>query len=249
MRAAMDGLLFSSAWVALAATFLTAAVCRLLGAPPLGPALIALGGTFAIYNLDRLRDVARDRATAPERTAFVERHRLVLIQLALAGSLIAANGVWLVGSRACLPLLGALPLALFHRRLKRFWTLKALYVTTAWIAVVVGVPAVAAGAGLHDTTWAVALVGGAVFANAIASSVRDEEAAAAVYGGPAALRVARAAAAAATVAAFAAPLALRPLGWIGIATLAALLTWRPGERYGLAVVDGALLLGALTALA
>jgi 4-hydroxybenzoate polyprenyltransferase len=246
---AIDALLFSSVWVAAAAAALAAAVSQALGAPPAaGPVLVAFGGTLAIYNLDRLRDLARDRGTSPARSAFVARHRSVLIALAAAGAALGAAGAGLAGPFAVIPLAAALPLALGHRRLKRIWTLKALYVTAGWVAIVVGVPAVAAGAGLHETTWAVALVGGAVFANAIASNVRDEEAAAAVYGGPAALRVARAAAAAATVAAFAAPLALRPLGWVGIATLASLLTWRPGERYGLAVVDGALLLGALTAL-
>ena len=246
--AAMDALVFSSAWVAFAAALLSAAVCRALGAPGLGPVLIALGGTFAIYNLDRLRDLARDRGPAPERTAFVERHQPVLTSLALGGMVLAADGAWLAGWRACLPLLAALPLALLHRRLKRIWTLKALYVTAAWVAIVVGVPAVAAGATLSATAWAGALVGLAVFANAIASNVRDEEAAAAVFGGRRALRVARAVAALATAAALFAPPAVRPLGWVGLATLAALLAWRPGERYGLAVVDGALLVGALAAL-
>jgi hypothetical protein len=40
-----------------------------------------------------------------------------------------------------------------------------------------------------------------------------------------------------------------PLGLVGAAILAALVGFRPGERYGLAVVDGALLGGALVALA
>ncbi|HVH06181.1 MAG TPA: hypothetical protein VNE71_09310, partial [Myxococcota bacterium] len=236
-------------WVAAAAGALAGAVARALGADPAaGPLLVAFGGTLAIYNLDRLRDLARDRGPAPARSAFVERHQRVLTALAAAGAALGVLGAWLAGPRAALPLLAALPLALAHRRLKRVWALKALYVTAAWVAIVVGVPAVAAGAALRDTAWAGALVGLAVFANAIASNVRDEEAAAAIFGGPAALRVARAAAAIATVAAFAAPPALRPLGWVGITTLGALVAWRPGERYGLAVVDGALLLGALTAL-
>jgi 4-hydroxybenzoate polyprenyltransferase len=246
---AIDALLFSSLWVALAAAALAAAVSRALGtAPAAGPLLVAFGGTLAVYGLDRLRDLDRDRSTAPARSAFVARHRRVLMALAAAGAALGAAGALRAGPYAGLPLGAALPLALLHRRLKRLWTLKALYVTAGWVAIVVGVPAVSAGAALGDTAWAAVLVGAAVFANAIASNVRDEEAAAAVYGGPAALRVARAAAALATLTAFAAPPPVRPLGWVAAATLAALLAWRPGERYGLAIVDGALLAGALAAL-
>jgi 4-hydroxybenzoate polyprenyltransferase len=247
---ALDALLFSSVWVAAAAAALSAAVSLALGAVPTpGPVLVAFGGTLAIYGVDRLRDVARDRDSAPERSAFVSRHRAVLIALAAAGGAIGAAGAWLAGPRAWAPLAIALPLALFHRRLKRFWALKALYVTAAWIAVVVAVPAAVAPAAPQSALSAAAILGLAIFANAIASNVRDGEAAAAIFGGEAALRVARAAAALATVGAFLAPFGVRPLGWVGIATLGALLGFRPGERYGLAIIDGALLLGALTALA
>jgi 4-hydroxybenzoate polyprenyltransferase len=246
---AFDALLFSSLWVAAAAAALSAAAGRALGVPPgPGPLLVAFGGTLAIYNLDRLRDLARDRGPAPERSAFVARHHTVVIALCAAGAALGAAGAWLAGARTWLLLAAALPLALGHRRLKHVWSAKALYVTTVWVAIVVGVPALAAQAEPRETAWAAGLVGLAIFGNAIASNVRDREAAAAVFGGDAALRVARTAAAVATCAAFFAPPTLRPLGWVGIATLAALLGYRPGERYGLAVVDGALLLGALTAL-
>ena len=46
-----------------------------------------------------------------------------------------------------------------------------------------------------------------------------------------------------------APAGARPLGLVPLATLAALVAFDPGERYGLVVVDGALLAGALGALA
>ena len=247
---ALDALLFSSLWVAAAAAALAAAAGQALGgAPGGGPALLAFGGTLAIYNLDRLRDLARDRASAPARSAFVERHRSVLIGLTLGGAALGAAGGALAGWRALLPLLPALPLALAHRRLKRLWMAKALYVTAGWVLVVAGVPAVAAGAPRAGAAWAAAIFGLAVFGNAVASNVRDAEAAAAVFGAERPLRLARASAAASVAAALLAPPPLRPLGLVGAATLAALLGFRPGERYGLAVVDGALLAGALAALA
>jgi len=246
---ALDALLFSSLWVAAAAAALAGAVGVALGAglAP-GPLLLAFGGTLAVYGLDRLRDLPRDRASAPRRSAFVERHLRVLMGLAAVGAGLGAAGAWLCGPRALLPLLPALPLALLHRRLKRLWMAKALYVTAGWLLVVVGVPALAARAPLPDAAWAAGVLGLALFANAVASNVRDAEAAAAVIGGERALRFARALAAASLAATFAAPPAIRPLGLVGAATLVALLGFRPTERYGLAVVDGALLVGALGAL-
>jgi 4-hydroxybenzoate polyprenyltransferase len=247
--AALDALLFSSLWVAAAAAALAGAVGRALGSGA-GPAplLVAFGGTLAIYNLDRLRDLDRDRATAPVRSAFVDRHRSVLTALVGVGAVLGALGVAWVGPRDLAPLALALPLALLHRRLKGLWTLKALYVTAGWVLVVVGVPAAAGGAAGRAVAWAAVILGLAIFANAVASNVRDAEAAAAVFGAARVLRLARGAALAATLLALAAPPALRPLGLVGAATLAAVLGFRPGERYGLAVVDGALLAGGLGAL-
>jgi len=247
----LDALLFSSLWVAAAAAALAGATGRALGVgPAAGPLLVAFGGTLAVYNLDRLRDLARDRASAPARSAFVERHRGVLSALAAAGAALGALGAALAGPRALAPLALALPLALAHRRLKRFWMAKALYVSFAWVLVVVGVPAAAAPAAPEvgrTALFAAAILGAAIFANAVASNVRDAEAAAAVFGPGRALLAARWVAAASVAAALAAPPPAQPLGLAGVLTLAALVGFRPGERYGLAVVDGALLVGGLGA--
>ena len=245
---AFDALLFSSLWVAAAAAALSAAAGRALGAPAgTGPLLIAFGGTLAIYNLDRLRDLPRDRGGAGAER--VRRSTPGGVDCALRGRRGARRRRGLARRRAHLaaPRDGAparpRPPAP-EARLERQGALRDDRVGRDRRR----------GAGARraretrETAWAAALVGLAIFGNAIASNVRDREAAAAVFGGDAALRVARTAAAVATFAAFFAPPALRPLGWVGIATLAALLGYRPGERYGLAVVDGALLLGALTAL-
>jgi 4-hydroxybenzoate polyprenyltransferase len=248
----VDALLFSSLWVSAAAAALCAGASRAFGvAPAAGPLLVAFGGTLAVYNLDRLRDLARDRASAPARSAFVERHFGVLAGLAAGGAALGGLGAALAGPRALLPLAAALPLALAHRRLKRLWMAKALYVTAGWLLVVVGVPAAAAegGAPARAVAWVSLVVGLALLANAIASNVRDREAAAAVLGRDRALRIASGAAVASLAAALAAPAPARCLVGLAAAMLAAVLAFRPGERYGLAVVDGALLAGGLAALA
>ena len=251
-----DALLFSSLWLSGAAALLTAAAARALGAPAgLAAPGLAFGGTLAIYSLDRLRDVEHDRASAPARTAFVERHRAALAGLGAAGALLGAGCAARLGLAALLPLALALPLAVGHRRLKHLWFAKAPYVTAGWLLVVVGVPAAAARAGgsaaptLGRVAWVAAVLGLAIFGNAVASNVRDAEAAAALFGGERALRVARAAAAAGVALALVAPPSVRPLACVALATLAALAAFRPSERYGLGVLDGALALGALGALA
>ena len=83
----LDACLWSSAWLGLAAAALTAAAARALGLAP-APALLGLafGGTLAVYVIDRVRDLPRDRVTAPERAAFVARHRRALLALAGLGA-------------------------------------------------------------------------------------------------------------------------------------------------------------------
>jgi hypothetical protein len=252
---ALDALLFSSLFVAGAAASLAAAAGATLGVPSGAAALAAgaaFGGTLAVYTLDRLRDLPRDRATSPARSAFVERHCSVLTALGAAGAAAGAACALALGPRVLLPLAAALPLALAHRRLKRLWQAKALYVTAGWVLVVLGVPAAAASArgrlDAHAALFAAGVLGLAVLGNAVASNVRDTEAGAAVLGRGRALRFARVAAALGVAAALAAPAPVRPLGAVAVATLAALAAFRPTERYGLGVVDGALAAGALAAL-
>ncbi|MCA9512339.1 MAG: hypothetical protein KC560_16640, partial [Myxococcales bacterium] len=93
-RAALDAIVFSSAWTGAAAVALTAAAARALGveAPPAALAL-AFGGTLVVYTVDRLRDLERDRLTSPARSAFVARHRGALaaaVAIAAAASGAAA---------------------------------------------------------------------------------------------------------------------------------------------------------------
>jgi hypothetical protein len=92
------------------------------------------------------------------------------------------------------------------------------------------------------------VVGAAVLANVVLSNLRDREALAGRLGARRALPLAAAIALAGFAAALLAPPAVRPLAALPLAMAAAALRFRPSERYGALVVDGALLAGALVAL-
>ena len=103
-------------------------------------AVLAAAGCTIVYALDRLRDRDRDRATAPRRTAFVDRHRRALGGITAAAAAVGAlcllradPGVWLLCAALGAP-------GLMHRRLKRFAAAKTLYVSLAWTGVCVGLP-------------------------------------------------------------------------------------------------------------
>ena len=175
-----------------AAAALTAAASRALGLRP-EPALLGLvfGGTLAVYVIDRVRDLPRDRVTAPERAAFVARHRRALLVLAGLGAGGAAGAALTLGPR---------PLALAARSWARSASrtagssasppLKPLYLTFAWTAVPVGLPA-APIPGAPHVGWVAAIVGAAVLANVVLSNLRDREALAGRLGTQRTLRARR----------------------------------------------------------
>jgi hypothetical protein len=249
VTALIEVLAYTSIWVAAAAVALCAAAGRALGADPAATTLaITAAGTLFVYNVDRLRDVERDRATSPRRTAFVERWRAMLLALAGVSALVAAGLVVREGARALALLAPIAALGLAHRRLKRFAWWKPLYVSAAWTAVVVGLPAVAAEP-VRDLPWVAAIVAATILSNVIASNLRDREAPAARFGARVPIRLARGLALAAAALALVAPGAARSLAPIPLATLAALAAFRATELYGFIAVDGALLAGALLSLA
>jgi 4-hydroxybenzoate polyprenyltransferase len=245
----LDACLWSSVWLGLAAAALTAAAARALGLAP-EPALlgIAFGGTLAVYVIDRVRDLPRDRVTAPERAAFVARHRRALVGLAGLGAGGAAFASLVLGPRPLLLAAGVGALGLAHRRLKRIAAAKPLYLTFAWTAVPVGLPAVAEPGAQH-VGWVATIVGAAVLANVVLSNLRDREALAGRLGAKRALPLAGGIALGGLAAALSGPAAVRPLAALPFAMAAAVLGFRPTERYGALYVDGALLAGALLALA
>ena len=205
---------------------------------------LIVAGTFVVYNVDHLRDVERDRGTSPRRTAFVERHVRSLRVATVAAALVSVGLAFDVGPGALLVLAPVAALGFGHRRVKHLAFAKSSYLTLAWVCVVVVFPAVALG-GARDVAWVALVVGAAIQANAIASNVRDLEAALA---STPALRLARGVAALGVIIAIAAPGTIWPLGLVPLAAGLALLRFEASERYGLVVVDGALLLGGLAAL-
>jgi len=251
---ALDAFAFSSALVACAAALLAAAAARALGLA-LSPSVVALAfcGTVAIYCVDRVRDLARDAGSSPLRSAFVAAHRNALqlaAALGAAGALVAGA---FAGVRALVLAVGVAALGLAHRRLKRFAWAKPLYLTGSWTAVCVGLPALAAAsesAALDLTRLALvaAIIGGAVQANMILSNLRDAEGLAAHFGARRARSVAGVFCAGAFGLALLGAPALRALATLPLVMGAAVAAYRPGERYGAWIADGALLAGAALAL-
>ena len=104
-------------------------------------------------------------------------HHDKLVGLAVLGAIGALALGWQAGPWAA-ALCGAVLLpALFHRRIKNRAGTKVLYVTAAWVAVVVGLPALEVGA--VDATFRIGLIAcvytTAIGANLIASNVPRAE--------------------------------------------------------------------------
>lgn len=248
-RQLLDVLLFSSVAAAGVAASLTLAADAALRPPSASsggavPAALAFTGTLVVYNVDRLRDLGRDRARWPERSHFIARHRSALVWLTAAAAL------------ACLPLATTLRpaawwscaaagvLGLGHRRLKGRTGVEVGYVTLAWIAVVVGLPA--AQRGVTRLEPEVVAATAAVLGATIAANLLVSGTAALPHPGPR-LPWARTLALAAGALALVGPGAVRALAWIPALELVALWRYRASERYGLGWLDGALLAGAILA--
>ncbi len=248
-RSLGDALAFSSLLAAAVGFALSLSASLALRAPtPLHWAGLAALGAFVVYNVDRLRDTRRDRDPSPERTAFIERHRLWLVGSSLAAAT-ACGGLLLAAPRPITGLCLAIGvLGLLHRRLKGATTVKTLYVSLAWVAACVGMPWLAAGRPAEGA-WVAAILGAALAANLILSNLSDP-ASPRKDGLPArASWLAGAAVVVGAALALVAPGELAPLAWIALAEGGALLARRPGERYRLIFVDGALLVGAGLAVA
>lgn len=249
LRRLGDAVTWSSLWVAAAAVALTGAAGATLGAgAPLPVLVLTAAGTLVVYTVDRLRDVERDLATAPERSAFIRRHETGLrVQTGVAGAVAAWAG-WRAGL-AVVAVAGAVAvLGLLHRRLKRFAWIKPVYLTLAWTAVCVGLPAAATRTTLG--LWpVVCVVGATVQANVALSNLRDDEGLAHRLGGRRVLALAAGFLLAALGIALSAGASVRPLAVLPLVALPTVVFYRPGERYGALVVDGALLAGGALAWA
>ncbi|MBW2542646.1 MAG: hypothetical protein JRF15_11195 [Deltaproteobacteria bacterium] len=247
-RRALAGLAFSNGLPAAIGASVCLASSRALEAEPAGRfALVAACGAFVVYGLDRLRDTERDRTTSPLRTEFVLRHRLPLsVSLALA-ALILVAALCLIPREAAVLCVAVGGIGLLHRRLKGWAALKALYVSAAWVAICAGLPGIVVGFDAR-VGWLAGVLALAFGANLIASNVGDDESRWLRERPESALRVARAMAVLGVGVALSSPPELRALAWIPLAETLALLRFRQSEHYGELAVDGALLVGALTAL-
>lgn len=211
-----------------------------------GVAALAAAGSLVVYDVDRLRDLRRDRTRAPVRTRFVETHRRAMLALTLTAALACIPlalaqppGVWLLCSLV-------LALGLWHRRLKGRPLWKIVYVTGAWVAVVVGLPLAATDTASARTTAATTVtLAASIGANLIASNLRER--------GPTPLHRRALIGARALALAGALVCLIDRATWlllpIPVAQALALVPYRQSERYALLVIDGALLLGPLVTIA
>ncbi|MEE3325773.1 MAG: hypothetical protein VX252_00385 [Myxococcota bacterium] len=232
----------AAAWVAVCAQALYAEKAPV----PWSAVALAAAGTFLVYTIDRLRDLAHDRLSSPARTAFIERNRTVLIGFCLFAAGVSAIAAYRQPPLAWLLLGIAFGLGIFHRRLKGHPTYGILYVAAAWVIVVVGLPAMHAPPG-SISAWPIlglaGTLGFVIAANLVGSELREAR-----EGAPALKRLgtARRLALGGLLMSLFVPIELLPSA---AANLVALLFFRSSERYGLGVLDGALLAGALLGLA
>jgi len=229
------------------------AAAAMLGvALPAEAAALGFAGTLVVYGVDRVRDLERDRSTTPARTAFVERHRRLLVGLSILSAAVAVlsavnlpPGVWAMCAAA-----GAL--GFFHRRLKHVALWKTGYVTLAWVAVCVGIPVAAAAVTTAptDALRAAGVIGLAIAGNLVASNLRDRESGAALVSARRAVLTSTACCTGGVLVALVSAPMLAPIPLLELAAVAG-IAGRPSdsERYGLVVVDGALTVGALISLA
>jgi len=237
-------LLFSSLWTASAAAGLVAAAGAAIGTghPPVA---LALAGTWVVYNVDRLRDLERDRTAWPLRTRFVEENRATLVVLT-ACIAVAAVALGIYQGTATVALCAAVGgLGLLHRRLKGNVAAESAYVTGAWLAVGIGLPALAGPLPPGSASllpWVAGVFAGTLAANALASTLCDSPSTAGHQS--AVLWAAGLGIVASAGVAWAAPETLRPLIAVPAAQAFVLLFFRRDERYALGGLDGGLGLGA-----
>lgn len=245
----LDALAFSSLGAAAIAAALVFAAAAPMGAGrPWRAAALAFAGTLVVYNIDRLRDLERDRSSCPQRTEFIDRHRAGLTALCAGGGAAAASLILTTGVATWALCGTVLLLGLLRHRLEGFPQLKTLYLTLAWVAIAVGLPAFGAPE-VQRVPWVVVVFAGALGANVVAMGARGIDRFELGEAAHRTLRKAGGLALGGAVVALAGPVELRPLVWIPLAELAAILGFRPSERYALLVLDGALFAGALPAVA
>lgn len=213
---------------------------------PASAAVLGFAGTLVVYGLDRLRDLPRDRAPKPARSAFVAGHAGALRALYALAVPVGAIALAQLPPASWLPVGLAGGLGLFHRRLKGIPLLELAYVTVAWVTVCVGLPVAAAQGSLAAAWPPAAVLAFVLAANLVASNAAEPGA---DHGRP--LPVAGIVLCTAGLVACALPgaNALWPIALFELLAVAGLAA-QPAdtERYGPLVIDGALSVGGAVSL-
>ncbi len=245
----LDPLVYSSIWMASAAACLAFAAGKAMELPlPTRAGGLIFCGILLVYNLDRLRDLERDRLTSPRRSEFIARYRRLLWGLVLFSALGASLLLLEAPRTVQLIAVAVLLLGFAHRRIKRFAYFKELYLSAAWLVGILGLPASYA-TGAHHLAQCAWVLGPALLANDMAASIRDSEGISKKIGCAPALQLSRLIALVGVGVGFFAAESVQPLTAVPGLTALALFNYRPGEAYGFLAVDGALFAGALIALA
>jgi hypothetical protein len=223
----VDWLIRSGIWVGACAVALLLAASRSMGGDPSWSLIAVTGlGTVAVYGFDRW---AVDRSGPPFWL-------LPLLPAVILGLRLPAAAVAI--------LICVCGLALVHARLRDLpWT-KPLYITVAWIGVVIGVPWVLRGSG--PVPGALGPLALAIVANVLACDAVDREAEAAQIDPRQIWWLARFLALTGVVVALMSPGAEVIAAVPGMLVLA-LIPWPVSRRWAERGLDGALLAGALLA--
>lgn len=159
LRRALDAVLYSSTWLALAAlslTWTTFLIWRV--AMPLRLGLLVFAATLFLYNIDSVLPYKfRQQQQVSGRKRWMLAHRramlvLALVALAVAAGLFLADGwqrlSWFLGHLTVISLLYSLPLLQWRGRwwaLRDLPLLKVFLIAYVWAAVTVWMPALALG--------------------------------------------------------------------------------------------------------
>jgi 4-hydroxybenzoate polyprenyltransferase len=251
-----DALAHSSAIAAgVAASFVWAVSLAFGLVPDAAVVTLAATGTLVVYNVDRLRDVERDRLLAPLRSQFVAENRKPLVALSSIAALASLASAAVLPTSTAVLCGAVLALGLLHRRLKRVRGIKTLYLTGSWLSVTVGLPVLAAPTNarpdFETLYWVGLVVGCAIVSNLMASNLdrRRANESAGHANARRRLNPAIAVAGLGLGVALVAPEALRGFALIPGAEFLALSRYRARERYTAVVLDGALFVGACGTIA
>lgn len=215
----------SGIWVALCALSLLGAASRGMGVWA-GPELLAVTalGTLAVYGFDRW--IVR-RNSRPWWLLFG-------IAAVVVGMQLPPSAIRILG--------GVCALALVHHWLREVPWFKPVYIALAWLGVVVGLPWVIRGEGpIPAAALPIAL---AIVANVLACDAVDREAEAAQIGPGRVWWIGRVVAGVGVIVGWPEPAAVVPA-----AMLIAMVRWPASRWWAEWVLDGALLVGGVVAIA